>query len=75
MAADVDALLDLLAERGITLVEDNAHGLGAAWRGQPARHIRGLGTQSFHDTKNLTCGEGGALVVNDGRIRAGGDHP
>ena len=47
------------------MVEDNAHGLGAYLEGQPLGTFGVLGTQSFHDTKNITSGEGGALLVND----------
>ena len=65
VAADLTTLLDLLAEHDIPLVEDNAHGIGATWKGQPLGTFGALGTQSWHDTKNLTSGEGGALLVND----------
>ena len=47
------------------LVEDNAHGLGGCYRGAPLGSFGRLATQSFHATKNIQCGEGGALVVND----------
>jgi dTDP-4-amino-4,6-dideoxygalactose transaminase len=69
VAADLDALLSITRPRGIHVVEDNAHGLGASWRGQHLGTFGVLGTQSFHDTKNLTCGEGGALLVNDIGLR------
>jgi dTDP-4-amino-4,6-dideoxygalactose transaminase len=65
VAADMGALLTLTQEHGIALVEDNAHGLGATWNGQQLGTFGALATQSFHDTKNVTCGEGGALLVND----------
>ena len=51
------------APRGIALIEDNAHGLGASWRGRKLGTFGDFGTQSFHDTKNVTAGEGGALLV------------
>ena len=57
------------AERaGAALVEDNAHGLFGAWCGRPLGSFGALATLSFHETKNVTCGEGGALVVNDPRF-------
>lgn len=63
VAADLDGLA---AARGAAaLVEDNAHSLLGAWRGRPLGSFGALATQSFHDTKNLSCGEGGALVLND----------
>jgi len=46
-------------------VEDNAHGLFGAYRGRNLGTFGRLATQSFHETKNFTCGEGGALLVND----------
>jgi dTDP-4-amino-4,6-dideoxygalactose transaminase len=65
VAADLDALLDLLEPLGIALVEDNAHGIGGYWKGRHLGTFGMLGTQSWHDTKNISSGEGGALLVND----------
>jgi dTDP-4-amino-4,6-dideoxygalactose transaminase len=65
VAAEIDRLLALTAPRGIHVVEDNAHGLGGYWKGRHLGTFGALATQSFHDTKNLTCGEGGALLIND----------
>ena len=64
----MDAILDLARARGIAVVEDNAHGLFGTWRGQPLGTFGALGTLSFHETKNFSCGEGGALLVNDERL-------
>ena len=47
------------------LVEDNAHGLFGRYRDQPLGSFGRFATLSFHETKNFTCGEGGALVIND----------
>ncbi len=63
VAADLDGLA--AAAGGAALVEDNAHSLGGAWRDRPLGGFGVMATQSFHDTKNLSCGEGGALVLND----------
>lgn len=49
----------------VALVEDNAHGLGASWHGRPLGTFGTMSTQSFHETKNLQTGEGGALLIND----------
>ena len=49
----------------LAVVEDNAHGLFGTYRGKPLGTFGALATQSFHETKNFTCGEGGALIVND----------
>jgi dTDP-4-amino-4,6-dideoxygalactose transaminase len=73
VAADMEELAEVATEHGLAVVEDNAHGLGATWRGQKLGTFGGLATQSFHATKNVTCGEGGALLVNDATMaeRAG----
>jgi len=60
--AEIKALCE---EFGLVLLEDNAHGLGAKSQGQPLGTFAALATQSFHETKNIQCGEGGCLVVND----------
>lgn len=60
----LDELTALCERLGLDLVEDNAHGLGARWRGRPLGTFGSMATQSFHDTKNVHCGEGGALLVN-----------
>jgi dTDP-4-amino-4,6-dideoxygalactose transaminase len=58
-----------LAERfGIPVVEDNAHGLFAKYYGKFLGTFGSLATQSFHETKNFTCGEGGALLINDAAL-------
>lgn len=65
VGCEMDAILDSCRKRGVAVVEDNAHGLFGRYRGRPLGTFGGLATQSFHETKNLTCGEGGALLVND----------
>jgi dTDP-4-amino-4,6-dideoxygalactose transaminase len=61
-------LASLCAERGVAFVEDDAQGIGAAWQGRSLGTFGRLASISFHDTKNVTGGEGGALVVNDARL-------
>ncbi|HWX19870.1 MAG TPA: dTDP-4-amino-4,6-dideoxygalactose transaminase [Candidatus Binatia bacterium] len=65
VGCEMDAILDLAASYGIPVVEDNAHGLFGKYRGRWLGTFGCLATQSFHETKNITCGEGGALLVND----------
>lgn len=65
VACEMDAILDLAQARRIPVIEDNAHGLFGAYRGRPLGSFGAFATQSFHETKNLGSGEGGALVVND----------
>jgi len=69
-APDMEALLALARDHGLRVVEDAAQGLGAAWRGTPLGTLGDLGCLSFHETKNVTCGEGGALVVGDQALAA-----
>lgn len=65
VAADMEPLLTTAEQHGCALIEDNAHGLGGSWRGRKLGTIGAIGTQSFHDTKNIHCGEGGALLLSD----------
>ena len=53
---------------GLAVVEDNAHGLFGKFRGRWLGTFGCLAAQSFHETKNITCGEGGALLINDARL-------
>lgn len=64
IAGDVDGLMDVLPDH-VSLIEDNAHGLLARHNGQPLGTFGRFSTLSFHETKNFTCGEGGALVINE----------
>ncbi len=68
VSCEMDPILALAAKHGITVIEDNAHGLFAKYRGRYLGTMGALGTQSFHETKNFTCGEGGALLINDARF-------
>jgi dTDP-4-amino-4,6-dideoxygalactose transaminase len=70
VGCEMDALLELANRHGIAVVEDNAHGLFGKYRGRYLGTLGTLGVQSFHETKNVMCGEGGALVVNDDRYSA-----
>jgi dTDP-4-amino-4,6-dideoxygalactose transaminase len=66
IACDVAGIREALSSRpDVAVIEDNAHGLFGRWRGQPLGSLGRFATLSFHETKNLSCGEGGALVLND----------
>jgi dTDP-4-amino-4,6-dideoxygalactose transaminase len=65
VACEMDVVMDIAKRHGIPVVEDNAHGLFGKYRGKFLGTFGCLATQSFHETKNFTCGEGGALIIND----------
>jgi len=65
VGCEMEAILEIARRRGLAVVEDNAHGLFGKYRGRPLGTFGCLATQSFHETKNFTCGEGGALLIND----------
>ena len=65
VACEMEAILALAKTHNLVVVEDNAHGLFAKYKDQYLGTFGSLATQSFHETKNITCGEGGALIVND----------
>jgi len=65
VGADMGRISEIAANHRLVVVEDNAHGLGARWRGKALGTFGVLAAQSFHATKNIQCGEGGALLIND----------
>jgi dTDP-4-amino-4,6-dideoxygalactose transaminase len=67
VGCEMDSVLRVAAGHGIPVIEDNAHGLFGAYRGHPLGSLGALATHSFHETKNISCGEGGALAINDPR--------
>ncbi len=64
VGCEMDLILQIATRYGIAVVEDNAHGLCGAYKGRPLGSFGCLAAQSFHETKNFTCGEGGALIIN-----------
>ena len=65
VACEMDTIMAVAARRGLPVVEDNAHGLLATYQGRRLGSFGCLAAQSFHETKNFSCGEGGALLIND----------
>ncbi len=63
----MDGILKIAGKHGIPVLEDNAHGLFGTYKGKYLGTFGALATQSFHETKNFTCGEGGALLINEPR--------
>jgi dTDP-4-amino-4,6-dideoxygalactose transaminase len=64
VGCEMDTILPIAEQHGVAVVEDNAHGLFGKYRGKYLGTFGCLATQSFHETKNFTCGEGGALLIN-----------
>ncbi len=67
-SCDMDHIMAIAAQYQIFVVEDAAQGFNAMYRGRHLGTIGHLGTFSFHETKNITCGEGGALLINEDRF-------
>jgi len=65
VGCEMDAIMHIAEQHGIPVIEDNSHGLFGKYNGRYLGTFGCLATQSFHETKNLTCGEGGALLIND----------
>jgi len=68
VACDIDPILEIAGRHKLAVIEDNAHGLFGTYKGRPLGTFGQVATQSFHETKNLTCGEGGAIVINDASL-------
>ena len=65
VACQLDRIMEIADRHNIAVIEDNAHGLYGKFQGQYLGTFGVFATQSFHETKNFTCGEGGALLIND----------
>lgn len=65
VGCEMDTILDIAREHDLKVVEDAAQGVMARYKGRPLGSIGALGAFSFHETKNVISGEGGALLVND----------
>ncbi|MBC2732263.1 dTDP-4-amino-4,6-dideoxygalactose transaminase [Thiobacillus sp.] len=68
VGCEMDVILDIANRRGLSVIEDAAQGLMASYKGQPLGAIGDFGAISFHETKNVISGEGGALLVNSARF-------
>jgi len=65
VGCEMDAILEIVRKHQLAVVEDNAHGLAGKYKGKNLGTFGCMATQSFHETKNVSCGEGGALLIND----------
>jgi dTDP-4-amino-4,6-dideoxygalactose transaminase len=70
VGCEMDSICELAQRRRLALIEDNAHGLYARYRGRFLGTFGEMAALSFHETKNFTCGEGGALLLNQTRFIA-----
>ena len=68
VGCEMNAIMEIATRHGVAVVEDNAHALFAKYHGRYLGTFGAFATQSFHETKNFSCGEGGALVINDRRF-------
>ena len=65
VGCEMDSIMAIAARHNIAVVEDNAHGLFGKYKGKYLGTFGSMASQSFHETKNFTSGEGGALLIND----------
>ena len=65
VSCDMDRIMEICNRRGIILLEDNAQGINSFYKGRPLGSFGVMSAISFHETKNIQCGEGGLLVIND----------
>jgi dTDP-4-amino-4,6-dideoxygalactose transaminase len=65
VGCEMDSIMETAGRHQVAVVEDNAHGLFGKYKGKQLGTFGVLAAQSFHETKNFTCGEGGALLIND----------
>ena len=68
VACEIEQILAIARAHHLMVIEDNAHGLYAKYQGEYLGSFGALATQSFHETKNITCGEGGSLLINDAEL-------
>lgn len=68
VSCEMDTIMNIAQRRNLLVIEDTAQGIMSTYKGRPLGSIGHLGTYSFHETKNIIAGEGGALLVNDARF-------
>ena len=68
VACEMDAIMEIAGRHGLLVIEDDAQGMGSSYKGRPLGSIGHLAAVSFHETKNIISGEGGALLVNSPRF-------
>ena len=68
VGCDMDAIMAIAARHGLIVIEDAAQGIMSRYKGRPLGSLGHMAALSFHETKNIISGEGGALLVNDPRF-------
>jgi dTDP-4-amino-4,6-dideoxygalactose transaminase len=68
VACEMDVIMDIARRHGLMVIEDAAQGIMSSYKGRPLGSIGHLGCLSFHETKNIISGEGGALLINDAAL-------
>lgn len=68
VGCEMDAIMDIARRHNLLVIEDAAQGIMSTYKGRPLGSIGHMGAYSFHETKNIISGEGGALLVNDGSL-------
>jgi len=69
IACPMDKLISIGKKHNIKIIEDAAQGIGAFYKKKPLGTIGEIGCLSFHDTKNISCGEGGAIFINNNSLQ------
>ncbi len=68
VGCDMDSIMDIARRHDLWVIEDAAQGLMSTYKGEPLGSFGHLAATSFHETKNIICGEGGALLISDDRL-------
>jgi dTDP-4-amino-4,6-dideoxygalactose transaminase len=68
VGCEMHTIMDVATRHNLAVIEDNAHGLFGKYKGQYLGTFGSMASQSFHETKNFTSGEGGALLINDPQL-------
>ena len=68
VSCEMDAIMDIARRHGLLVIEDAAQGIMSTYKGRPLGSIGHMAALSFHETKNIISGEGGALLINDSRF-------